>query len=103
MKELTARARRAKEDLKRRDDALSELAYKRSGHPDHAAPADWLWGNPVVRRRLCSWASHQMPSPLLRNPQIAFAGLVPFFRRAGRPAGLVQVDERQEAATYIRT
>ncbi|HEX9604825.1 MAG TPA: hypothetical protein VF973_13825, partial [Myxococcales bacterium] len=47
MKDLTARAGRAKEASKRRDDALSELAYKRQrAIQTTPPPAESLWGNP---------------------------------------------------------
>jgi len=104
MKELTARAGRAKEDLKRRDDALSELAYKRQrAIQTTPPPADSLWGNLWFVGGLLLGIGIDAIAVWLRNPQIAFAGLVPFFAALVALLRWIQVDEAdKEAATYIK-
>jgi len=58
----------------------------------------------VVRRRPALGIGIDAIAVWLRNPQIAFAGLVPFFAALVALLGWVQVDEAdKEAATYIKT
>jgi hypothetical protein len=104
MKELTARAGRAKEDLKRRDDALSEIAYKRQrAIQTTPPPADSLWGNLWFVGGLLLGIGIDAIAVWLRNPQIAFAGLVPFFAALVALLRWIQVDEAdKEAATYVK-
>ncbi|MFL5310275.1 MAG: hypothetical protein ACJ79H_07475 [Myxococcales bacterium] len=104
MKDLTARAGRAKEDLKRRDDALSELAYKRQrAIQTTPPPAESLWGNPWFVVGLLLGIGIDAVAVWLRNPQIAFAGLVPFFAALVALLRWIQVDEAdKEAATYLK-
>ncbi|HEX9572825.1 MAG TPA: hypothetical protein VF994_01945 [Myxococcales bacterium] len=104
MKDLTARAGRAKEDLKRRDDALSELAFKRQ-RAIHSTPppAESLWGNAWFVGGLLLGIGIDALAVWLRNPQIAFAGLVPFFAALVALLRWIQVDEAdKEAATYLK-
>jgi len=104
MKDLTARAGRAKEDAKRRDDALSELAYKRQrAIQTTPPPAESLWGNIWFVGGLLLGIGIDGVAVWLRNPQIAFAGLVPFFSALVALLRWIQVDEAdKEAATYIK-
>jgi hypothetical protein len=104
MRELTARAGRAKEDLKKRDDALSELAYKRQ-RAIHATPppAESLWGNAWFVGGLLLGIGIDGLAVWLRNPPIAFAGLVPFFAALVALLRWIQVDEAdKEAATHLK-
>ena len=104
MKELTARAGRAKEDLKRRDDAFAELAYKRQ-RAVHSTPppADSLWGNGWFVGGLLLGIGIDALAVWLRNPQIAFAGLVPFFAALVALLRWIQTDEAdKDAATYVK-
>ena len=104
MKELTARAGRMKEDQKRRDDALSELAYKRQrAIQTTPPPAESLWGNGWFVGGLLLGIGIDALAVWLRNPQIAFAGLVPFFAALVALLRWIQVDEAdKEAATYLK-
>jgi hypothetical protein len=104
MKELTARAGRAKEDLKRRDDALGELAYKRQRATQTTPPpAESLWGNLWFVGGLLLGIGIDALAVWLRNPQIAFAGLVPFFAALVALLRWIQADEAdKEAATYVK-
>ncbi|HYR19457.1 MAG TPA: hypothetical protein VEQ15_08190 [Myxococcales bacterium] len=104
MKDLTARAGRAKEDVKRRDDALSELAYKRQrAIQTTPPPAESLWGNPWFVVGLLLGIGIDAVAVWLRNPTIAFAGLVPFFAALVALLRWIQVDEAdKEAATYLK-
>jgi hypothetical protein len=104
MRELTTRAGRAKEDLKRRDDAISELAFKRQraiqGTPP---PAESLWGNAWFVVGLLLGIGIDALAVWLRNPTIAFAGLVPFFAALVALLRWIQVDEAdKEAATHLK-
>jgi hypothetical protein len=104
MKELTARASRMKEDQKRRDDALSELGYKRQrAIQTTPPPAESLWGNGWFVGGLLLGIGIDALAVWLRNPQIAFAGLVPFFAALVALLRWIQVDEAdKEAATYLK-
>jgi len=104
MKELTARAGRMKEDQKRRDDALSELHYKRQrAIQTTPPPAESLWGNGWFVGGLLLGIGVDALAVWLRNPQIAFAGLVPFFAALVALLRWIQVDEAdKEAATYLK-
>jgi hypothetical protein len=104
MKELTARAGRMKEDQKRRDDALSELAYKRQrAIQTTPPPAESLWGNGWFVGGLLLGIGIDALAVWLRNPQIAFAGLVPFFAALVSLLRWIQVDEAdKDAATYLK-
>jgi hypothetical protein len=104
MKELTARAGRMKEDQKRRDDALSELSYKRQrAIQTTPPPAESLWGSGWFVGGLLLGIGIDALAVWLRNPQIAFAGLVPFFAALVALLRWIQVDEAdKEAATYLK-
>ena len=104
MKDLTTRAGRAKEDQKRRDDALSELAYKRQrAIQTTPPPAESLWGSFWFVGGLLLGIGIDALAVWLRNPPIAFAGLVPFFAALVALLRWIQVDEAdKEAATYLK-
>jgi len=104
MKELAVRAGRAKEELKRRDDALSEIAFKRQrAIQTTPPPADSLWGNPWFTLGLLLGIGVDGVAVWLRNPTIAFAGLVPFFSSLVALLRWIQVDEADKAAaTYVK-
>ena len=104
MKDLTTRATRAKEDQKRRDDALSELAYKRQrAIQTTPPPAESLWGSFWFVGGLLLGIGIDALAVWLRNPPIAFAGLVPFFAALVALLRWIQVDEAdKEAATYLK-
>ena len=104
MKDLTARAGRAKEEQKRRDDALSELAYKRQrAIQTTPPPAESLWGSFWFVGGLLLGIGIDALAVWLRNPPIAFAGLVPFFAALVALLRWIQVDEAdKEAATYLK-
>jgi len=104
MKDLTTRAGRAKDDQKRRDDALSELAYKRQrAIQTTPPPAESLWGSFWFVGGLLLGIGIDALAVWLRNPPIAFAGLVPFFAALVALLRWIQVDEAdKEAATYLK-
>ncbi len=79
MKDITAKALRAKEDLKKRDDALADIVKKREKAartvpppPEPVLSSPWFYGGLVLGLALDGLAFY------LRKPAIALGGLVPF-------------------------
>ena len=99
MKDLAARAARAKEDLKRRDDALSEIAHKRQrAIQTTPPPADPLLGDPWFLCGMLAGIAIDGLAAYLRAPTIAFAALVPFLVALIASLRFIQADEADKAA-----
>ena len=78
MKDITAKALRAKEDLKKRDDALADIVKKRDKlartvppPPEPVLSSPWFYGGLLLGAALDGLAFY------LRKPAIALGGLVP--------------------------
>jgi hypothetical protein len=104
MKDLIGRAGRAKEELKRRDDALAELAHRRQrAIQTTPPPADSLWGKPWFLGGLTVGIAIDGVAVWLRKPPIAFAGLVPLLGALVSVLRWIQVDEADKvAAAYVK-
>jgi hypothetical protein len=104
MKDLAARAARAKEDAKRRDESLYDIANKRQRAMGSApaTPAS-LWGRPSFLGGILGGIAIDGVAVWLRNPTIAVAGLVPFLAALVAVLRWIQMDETEKRATaYLR-
>src|SRR5260221_8951647 len=101
IKELTVKAARVKEDLKKRDDALNDLAKRRQRASQNIPPpADPFLTDPWFYGGLLGGALLDGLAFLLKKPFIALFGLLPFL------AGLVAVlrwIEADEADKQVAT
>ena len=78
MKDLTAKALRSKEDLKKRDDALADIAKKRQKAAQTVPPPpEPVLGSPWFLGGLAVGAALYALAVLFRRPAIALGGLVP--------------------------
>lgn len=79
MKDLTAKANRVKEDLKKRDDALADIARKRQRASENVPPPpEPVLGNPWFYGGVLGGVVLDGLAVLLRRPFVAIFGLVPF-------------------------
>jgi len=103
IKELTARAARAKDDLKKRDDALAEIARRREkAEEEPAAPQPFL-SNPWFYGGVLAGAGLDAVAVVLKTPYIALFGLVPFLAAAIAVLRFIEVDEAgKQAAAYAQ-
>jgi hypothetical protein len=104
MKDLSARAARAKEDQKKRDEALGEIAAKRQRAVETAPPpADPLLQNPWFFGGLIAGGLIDGLAFILKKPAIAFVALAPFAATLVAVLRYIQADEGdKEAATSIK-
>lgn len=79
IKELSAKAMRAKEDLKKRDDALADIAKKRQKAAQTVPPPpEPVLSSPWFLGGLLAGIALDAAAFFLRKPQIALGSLVPF-------------------------
>jgi hypothetical protein len=104
MKDLSARASRAKADAKRRDEAIQEIAFKRARAMQSAPPRTAsLWGRPGFLFGLLLGIGIDAVAVWLRNPTIGFVGLVPFLIALVTVLRWVQGDETEKrAAAWLK-
>jgi hypothetical protein len=79
--DLTARARRAPEELKRREDGLAEIASKKQKMADAAAetpPAQKFVANPWFGGGIAGGVVLDLIAFFAKRPSIALAGLLPY-------------------------
>jgi hypothetical protein len=78
IKDLTAKALRAKEDLKKRDDALADIVKKRQRAAQTVPPPpEPVLGSPWFYGGLALGVAIDAVAVLLRKPPLALAGLLP--------------------------
>lgn len=99
IKELSARASRAKEDLRKRDDALADIARKRQRAEEAETPASqpflrnpWFYGGVLAGAGLDAFAF------VLKKPFIALFGLIPYLAAAIAVLRFIEVDEADKQA-----
>ncbi|HEY6912738.1 MAG TPA: hypothetical protein VI356_25380 [Myxococcales bacterium] len=104
IKDLTARAGRSKEDLKKRDDALAEIARKRQKLEEaEALPPRPFLGNPWFYGGVLGGAGLDALAVLLKRPSIALFGLLPFLAAAIAVLRWIEGDEAgKEAAAHAQ-
>lgn len=104
MKDLAARASRAKADAKKRDEAMGDIAYKRARALETTpARAASLWGRPAFLGGILGGIAIDALAIWLRSPVIAFAGLVPFLAALVSVLRWIQTDESDKrAAAYMK-
>ena len=104
MKELAQRAARAKEELKRRDDALADIVHKRQrAIQTTPPPASPLLTDPWFLCGMLAGIAIDGLAAYLRAPTIAFAGLVPFLVALIASLRFIQTDEAdKQAAAYMK-
>ena len=104
IKDLTVKASRAKEDLKKRDEALADLAKKRqkaaqtvSPPPEPVLTSPWFYGG------LLSGIAADAAAFFLRRPPIALLGLVPLLAPLISVLRWIEGDEAdKQAAAYAQ-
>jgi hypothetical protein len=104
MKDLSARASRAKSELKKRDDALSDVATRRQ-NASHAlaAPAGSLMSNPWFVLGILGGFAVDGAAAFFKKPILAFAGLLPFTAALIAALHWVHADETdKDAAAYLK-
>jgi hypothetical protein len=104
MKDLAARAARAKEDLRRRDEALHDISLRRQRAIESTpAAAASLWGRPSFLGGILGGIAVDGVAVWLRNPTVALAGLVPFLAALVAVLRWIQADETEKRATvYLK-
>jgi hypothetical protein len=104
MKDLAARASRAKADLKKRDEAIGDINFKRARAMETTpAAAASLWGRPAFLLGLLGGIAIDGLAIWLRNPIIAFVGLLPFLAALVAVLRWIQTDETEKrAAVYLK-
>ena len=104
MKDLAGRAARAKEAARKRDEALHEIANRRHRAIESTpAAAASLWGKPAFLGGILGGLAVDGVAVWLRNPTVAFAGLVPFLAALVAVLRWIQADETEKrATTYLR-
>lgn len=104
IKDLTARAGRLKDDLRKRDDALAEIARKRQKLEEtEPAPPERFLGNPWFYGGVLGGAGLDALAVVLKKPFIALFGLVPFLAAAVAVLRWIEGDEAgKQAAAYAQ-
>jgi hypothetical protein len=104
MKDLAARASRAKDDLRKRDEALHDISLRRQRAIESTpAAAASLWGKPSFLGGMLGGIAIDGVAVWLRNPTIALAGLVPFLASLVAVLRWIQADETEKRATaYLK-
>jgi hypothetical protein len=104
MKDLGARAARAKEDLRRRDEALHDISLRRQRAIESTpAAAASLWGKPWFLGGILGGIAVDGVAVWLRNPTVGLAGLVPFLAALVAVLRWIQADETEKRATaYLK-
>ena len=102
MKELTVKASRSKEDLKKRDDALKEIDRKRQYVSQNvpATPAPFLT-SPWFYGGLLGGALLDALAVLAKRPFIALAGLLPFLSALIAALRWIEADEADKQVTTL--
>lgn len=99
IKDLTARAGRLKEDLKKRDDALAEVARKRQKLEEREpAPPEPFLSNPWFYGGVLGGAGLDALAVVLKKPFIALFGLLPFLAAAVAVLRWIEGDEAGKQA-----
>lgn len=104
MKELTAKAQRAKEDLKKRDDALADVGRRRQKSQQNVPPPPepfltdpWFYGG------MAGGAALDALAFFLKRPFIALFGLIPFLAAVIAVLRFIEADEAdKQAAAYLK-
>ena len=102
MKDLTAKAARVKEDLRKRDDALGEIARKRQRAAQEVPPPpepfltnQWFYGG------LAGGVVLDVLAVLLKRPFIALFGLIPFLAALVAVLRWIEGDEADKQAAAL--
>lgn len=102
MKELTAKATRAKEDLKKRDDALNDISRKRQRAQQNVPPPPepfikdpWFYGGMLGGLVLDGLAV------MLRKPYIGIFGLLPFLAALIAVLRFIEADEADKSTAQL--
>lgn len=94
MKELTAKASRAKEDLKKRDDTLNDIQKRRArAQKDVPPPPDPFLKDPWFYGGVLGGAILDALAVLLKRPFIALFGLLPFLAALVAVLRFIEADE----------
>jgi hypothetical protein len=102
IKELTAKATRVKEDLKKRDDALNEVAKKRQRASQNIPPpADPFLTDPWFYGGFLGGALLDGLAFLLKRPFIALFGLLPFLAALVAVLRWIEADEADKQAAAL--
>jgi hypothetical protein len=104
IKDLTTKASRVKEDLKKRDDALADIAKKRQKAAQTLPPPpEAVWSNPWFYCGLLLGIGIDAVAFYLRRPPIAGFALVPFLAPLIVILRWIEGDEAdKQAATYAQ-
>lgn len=104
MKDLTAKATRVKEDLKKRDEALGEIARKRQRAAQEVPPPpEPFLTNPWFYGGLAGGVLLDLLAVLLKRPFIALLGLLPFLAALVAVLRWIEADEAdKQTATLIK-
>ena len=102
MKELTAKAQRAKEDLKKRDDALNDIQRRKQKASQNIPPPPepfltdpWFYGG------VAAGVALDVLAFLLKKPFIALFGLLPFLAAVIAVLRFIEVDEADKQAAQL--
>jgi len=102
MKELTAKAQRAKEDLKKRDDSLADVSRRRQKAAQTVPPppepfisSPWFYGGVALGAALDALAY------LVKKPFIALFGLLPFLAALIAVLRFIEADEADKQAAAL--
>lgn len=102
IKELAARATRMKEDLKKRDDALNEVAKKRQRASQNVPPpADPFLTDPWFYGGLLGGGLLDGLAFLLKRPFIALVGLLPFLAALVAVLRWIEADEGDKQSSTL--
>lgn len=104
MKDLTAKATRVKEDLRKRDESLAEIGRKRQrASQDVPAPPEPFLTNQWFYGGLAGGVLLDLLAVLLKRPLIALLALLPFLAALVAVLRWVEADEAdQQVATLIK-
>jgi len=103
IKDLTAKASRVKEDLKRRDDALADISKKRQKAAQTLPPPESVWTSGWFYGGLLLGIGIDALAFVLRRPPMAGFALVPFLAPLIVILRWIEGDEAdKQAATYAQ-